>query len=122
MEKMGQPIRSRNLKKSGFSLIGNVWTKTSVAESEAIIGEVLEDPLVQEEEAAVREEEPPAPERRIEDIALELIEPIGQSIEEIVPPTVLAPAIVEEVFVESALSLRGSLEIWIHKKPPMFLK
>ncbi|MQL83461.1 hypothetical protein Taro_015953 [Colocasia esculenta] len=87
MEKMGQPIKSRNLKKSGFSLIGNVWTKTSVAESEAIIGEVLEDPPVQEEEAAVREEKPPVPERRIEDIALEHIEPIGQSIEEIVPPT-----------------------------------
>ncbi|MQL96018.1 hypothetical protein Taro_028692 [Colocasia esculenta] len=110
MEKMGQPIRSRNLKKSGFSLIGNVWTKTSVAESEAIIGEVPEDPLVQEEEAAVREEEPPAPERRIEDIAPELFEPIGQSIKVIVPPTVPAPAFVEEVFAEGAAQFEGKLE------------
>ncbi|MQL89559.1 hypothetical protein Taro_022125 [Colocasia esculenta] len=44
MEKMGQAIRPRNLKKSGFSLIGNIWTKTSAAESEAIIGEAPEDP------------------------------------------------------------------------------
>ncbi|MQM00347.1 hypothetical protein Taro_033079 [Colocasia esculenta] len=110
MEKMGQPIRSRNLKKSGFSLIGNVWTKTSIAESEAIIGEVPEDPPVQEEEVAVREEEPPAPERRIEDIAPEHIEPIVQSIEEIVPPTVLAPAIVEDVIAEGAAHFEGELE------------
>ncbi|MQM16778.1 hypothetical protein Taro_049740 [Colocasia esculenta] len=38
-EKMGQAIRSRNLKKSGFSLVAGVWSKTSVAEGEAIIGE-----------------------------------------------------------------------------------
>ncbi|MQL68502.1 hypothetical protein Taro_000788 [Colocasia esculenta] len=41
-EKMGQVIHCRNLKKSGFSLVGGVWTKTSVDESEAIIGEAKE--------------------------------------------------------------------------------
>ncbi|MQL77297.1 hypothetical protein Taro_009704 [Colocasia esculenta] len=118
MEKMGQPIRSRNLKKSGFSLIGNVWTKISVVESEAIIGEVPEDPQVQEEEVALREEEPPAPERRIEDIASEHIEPIGQSTEEIVPPTVPAPAIVEEVIAEGVAHFEGELEdIHIEETP-----
>ncbi|MQM07165.1 hypothetical protein Taro_040002 [Colocasia esculenta] len=45
-EKMGQAICSRNMKKSGFSLVRGVWTKTSVAEGEAIIGEAQE---VQEE-------------------------------------------------------------------------
>ncbi|MQL84131.1 hypothetical protein Taro_016642 [Colocasia esculenta] len=118
MEKMGQQIKSRNLKKSGFSLIGNVWTKTSVAESEAIIGEAPEDPQVQEEEASVREEKPLAPERRIEDIAPEHIEPIGQSTEEIVPPTVPAPAIVEEVIAEGAAHFEGELEdIHIQETP-----
>ncbi|MQL77742.1 hypothetical protein Taro_010154 [Colocasia esculenta] len=49
-EKMGQAIRGRNLKKSGFSLVPGVWTKTSVVESEAIIGEGPEAPQVQESE------------------------------------------------------------------------
>ncbi|MQM11302.1 hypothetical protein Taro_044209 [Colocasia esculenta] len=65
LEKMGQAIRSRNLKKSGFSLVARVWTKTSVVEGEAIIGEAQKDqqavvvaevpagPGVQEEPAAV---------------------------------------------------------------------
>ncbi|MQL79049.1 hypothetical protein Taro_011491 [Colocasia esculenta] len=37
VEKMGQAIRSRNLKKSGFSVESGVWFKASVAEGEAII-------------------------------------------------------------------------------------
>ncbi|MQL83943.1 hypothetical protein Taro_016427 [Colocasia esculenta] len=49
VEKMGQSIRSRNLKKSGFSVQDGVWTKTSVAEGEAIIGD---SPEVQMEEGA----------------------------------------------------------------------
>ncbi|MQM12609.1 hypothetical protein Taro_045527 [Colocasia esculenta] len=48
VEKMGQSIRSRNLKKSGFSVQNGIWTKTSVAEGEAIIGDIPEIP----EEAA----------------------------------------------------------------------
>ncbi|MQL91589.1 hypothetical protein Taro_024204 [Colocasia esculenta] len=40
MEKIGQPIRSRKLKKSGFSLVGSTWTKTSMVEGEGIIGKV----------------------------------------------------------------------------------
>ncbi|MQM07222.1 hypothetical protein Taro_040062 [Colocasia esculenta] len=52
VEKMGQSIRSRNLKKSGFSVQNGIWTKTSVAEGEAIIGDV---PEIQEEAA-----DPPA--------------------------------------------------------------
>ncbi|MQM08308.1 hypothetical protein Taro_041164 [Colocasia esculenta] len=51
-EKMGQAIRSRNLKKSGFSLVAGVWNKTSVAEGEAIIGEAQE---VQREVAVAAE-------------------------------------------------------------------
>ncbi|MQM12959.1 hypothetical protein Taro_045884 [Colocasia esculenta] len=52
VEKMGQSIRSRNLKKSGFSVQNGIWTKISVAEGEAIIGDV---PEFQEEAA-----DPPA--------------------------------------------------------------
>ncbi|MQL90420.1 hypothetical protein Taro_023013 [Colocasia esculenta] len=43
VEKMGQSIRSRNLRKSGFSVINGVWSKTSVAEGEAIIVDVQEE-------------------------------------------------------------------------------
>ncbi|MQL94576.1 hypothetical protein Taro_027238 [Colocasia esculenta] len=39
VEKMGQAIRSRNLKKSGFSVESGVWFKASVAEGEAIIND-----------------------------------------------------------------------------------
>ncbi|MQM21578.1 hypothetical protein Taro_054622 [Colocasia esculenta] len=39
VEKMGQKIRSRNLWKRGFSVVNGVWTKTFVAECEAIVGE-----------------------------------------------------------------------------------
>ncbi|MQM11561.1 hypothetical protein Taro_044469 [Colocasia esculenta] len=89
MEKMSQPIRSKNLKKSGFFLVGNVWTKTSVAEGEAIIGGAPEIPIVQEEEeeAEVRVEETVAVARRIEEIAPEHIEPGEQeeTHEEIIP-------------------------------------
>ncbi|MQM13187.1 hypothetical protein Taro_046110 [Colocasia esculenta] len=42
VEKMGQAIRSRNLRKSGFSLVNGIWSKTSVAEGEAIIEDVPE--------------------------------------------------------------------------------
>ncbi|MQL92400.1 hypothetical protein Taro_025030 [Colocasia esculenta] len=45
---MGQSIRSRNLKKSGFSVQDGIWSKSSVAEGEAIIGDI---PEVQEEAA-----------------------------------------------------------------------
>ena len=39
VEKMGQAIRSRNLKKSGFSVVKGVWSKASVAEGEVYIGD-----------------------------------------------------------------------------------
>ncbi|MQM18223.1 hypothetical protein Taro_051211 [Colocasia esculenta] len=58
VEKMGQAIRSRNLRKSGFSIVNGVWTKTSVAEGEAIIGEAEE---VQQEVPAVAEPAAGAP-------------------------------------------------------------
>ncbi|MQL99047.1 hypothetical protein Taro_031763 [Colocasia esculenta] len=95
MEKVDQSIRSRNMKKSGCSLVGNLWTKTSVAEGEAIIGEVPEIQQVQDEEAEVRVEEPVAVARRIEEIAPELIKPVGQSSEVETTSTVIA-SIIEE--------------------------
>ncbi|MQM20479.1 hypothetical protein Taro_053500 [Colocasia esculenta] len=62
VKKMGQSIRSRNLKKSGFSVQNGIWAKTSVAEGEAIIGDVLEIP----EEVA----DPPA-ELEVESVTVE---------------------------------------------------
>ncbi|MQM01618.1 hypothetical protein Taro_034374 [Colocasia esculenta] len=96
MEKMGQPIQSKNLKKSGFSLVGSVWSKTSMAEGEAIIGEVQEIPVVQKEEEAVRIEEPVTSARRIEEIASEHIEHVGQPSGVETPSTVIA-SVIEEV-------------------------
>ncbi|MQM09047.1 hypothetical protein Taro_041909 [Colocasia esculenta] len=96
----------------------NVWSKTSVAEGEAIIGEAFDAPPVQEEEATVREDEPPASERRIEDIALELIEPVGQSAEGVIPPLVPAPTIIEESVIGGGAHTEGEHEdIQIEESP-----
>ncbi|MQM15682.1 hypothetical protein Taro_048630 [Colocasia esculenta] len=112
-DKMGQAIRSRNLKKNDFSLVAGVWTKTSVAEGEAIIGEAqevhvpeaeaeaevrVEDPVaealaapavLEEAAVAVTPEELVASPRRIEEIPLEHIEPVGQSSKVDTPMTVI---------------------------------
>ncbi|MQM12271.1 hypothetical protein Taro_045188, partial [Colocasia esculenta] len=108
MEKMGQPILSRNLKKSGFSLVGSVWSKTSVEEGEAIISEAPEIPVVQEEETAVRVEEPVVVARRIEVIAFEHIEPIRQSSGVETPSTVIA-SVIEEA-LETVAHIEGEQE------------
>ncbi|MQL82699.1 hypothetical protein Taro_015173, partial [Colocasia esculenta] len=81
---MGQAIRSRNLRKSGFPIINGVWSKNGAIEGEAILGETQEDhePILEAAavaesaaaEAAVVDESS----RRIEDIPPEDIEPIGQ--------------------------------------------
>ncbi|MQL74282.1 hypothetical protein Taro_006645 [Colocasia esculenta] len=42
-EKMGQAIRSRILRKSGFSVVNGVWSKTGAVEGEAILGETQEN-------------------------------------------------------------------------------
>ncbi|MQM01529.1 hypothetical protein Taro_034289 [Colocasia esculenta] len=102
---MGQPVWAKNLKKISFSLVGNVWTKTSVVEGEAIIGEASEAPSVPIEEAAVREDEPPASERRIEDITLDVIEPVGQYSEGVIPPQVSEPAISPESVIDQLASV-----------------
>ncbi|MQM22900.1 hypothetical protein Taro_055959 [Colocasia esculenta] len=60
VEKMGQSIRSRNLKKSGFSVQDGIWSKTSVTEGEVIIGDF---PEVQEQAAAAAVEEAAAAEQ-----------------------------------------------------------
>ncbi|MQL72075.1 hypothetical protein Taro_004406, partial [Colocasia esculenta] len=57
VEKMGQAIRSRNLRKSGFSVVNGVWTKTSVAKGETILGEAQ---VVQLKAVAVESEGPSA--------------------------------------------------------------
>ncbi|MQM06352.1 hypothetical protein Taro_039173 [Colocasia esculenta] len=55
-EKMGQSIRSRNLKKSGFLVQEGVWSKSSVAEGEAVIGDFPEEQEAAVEQAAAEEE------------------------------------------------------------------
>ncbi|MQM23257.1 hypothetical protein Taro_056320 [Colocasia esculenta] len=79
VEKMGQAIRSQNLRKSGFSVVNGVWTKTSVAEGEPILGEaqvvvafghiedsVLIDVPIQGEQERIVEEAPLQGEQDIE--------------------------------------------------------
>ncbi|MQM21055.1 hypothetical protein Taro_054086 [Colocasia esculenta] len=129
LEKMGQAIRSRNLKKSGFSLVAGVWTKTLVAEAEAIIGEAQEVPVpeaeaeekvrtgdpiaeapvaptvLEEAAVAVRSEEPVASPRRIEEIPSEHIEPVGKSLEVNTPTTVIT-YILHEV-LDTVASIQG---------------
>ncbi|MQM00823.1 hypothetical protein Taro_033574 [Colocasia esculenta] len=89
---MGQAIRSRNLRKIGFSVVNGVWTKTSVAEGEAISGEAQEVQeevgeaavlLNQEESAAVaaevQEEIPEAPATAVPDAPIDPESARGES-------------------------------------------
>ncbi|MQL76700.1 hypothetical protein Taro_009085 [Colocasia esculenta] len=103
---MGQAIRSRNLRKSGFSVVNGVWSKTGAVEGETILGEAQDDlepvakaaavseaaaaavdpeivpiiPSVSKEvpAAAVPAVAEEASSIRIEDIPPEHIEPFGQ--------------------------------------------
>ncbi|MQM15348.1 hypothetical protein Taro_048289 [Colocasia esculenta] len=68
-------------------------------EGEAIIGGALEIPIVQEEEAEVRVEEPVAVLRRIEEITPEHVEPIRQSSGVETPSTVIASVIAESLAI-----------------------
>ncbi|MQL87019.1 hypothetical protein Taro_019555, partial [Colocasia esculenta] len=98
--------------------LGNVWSKTSVAEGEAIIGEASDAPPVQEEDAAVREDEPLASERRIEDIALELIGPVGQSAKGVIPPIVPVPTIIDDSVIGGVAHIeREHEDIQIEETP-----
>ncbi|MQM20098.1 hypothetical protein Taro_053113 [Colocasia esculenta] len=101
-EKMGQAIRSRNLRKSGFLVVNGVWSKTSAAEGESIIGEAQEDlepvakaaAVVEPEVAVIDQVVPAAVEeeasRRIEDIPPDFIEPFRQSPEDPLPSSQVA--------------------------------
>ncbi|MQM00832.1 hypothetical protein Taro_033576 [Colocasia esculenta] len=93
MEKMGQPIRSRNLKKSSFS-------------------------LEEEVEAVVRVEEPPT--RRIEDIEPAHIVPIEPSTEMEIPSTVPAPVFEESISLETIAHVEGEQEETIMEDIPTF--
>ncbi|MQM07101.1 hypothetical protein Taro_039938 [Colocasia esculenta] len=76
-EKMGQAIRSRNLRKRGFSVVNGVLSKIGAVE-----GEAQEDQDPAAAELAAAEE---AASIRIEDIPPEDIEPIGQPLEDPLP-------------------------------------
>ncbi|MQL75640.1 hypothetical protein Taro_008017 [Colocasia esculenta] len=99
VEKMGQCIRSRNLKKSGFSVIEGVWSKTTVAEGEAIIGDAVA-PAEQQQA-----EETPAEQQQAEESVAE-----QQAIAPAVQPESLTASVVEEEVadktIESVLSTR----------------
>ncbi|MQL94395.1 hypothetical protein Taro_027052 [Colocasia esculenta] len=97
---------------------GNVWTKTSVTEGEAIIGKASDAPPVQEEEATVRVDEPSASERKIEDFAPELIEPFGQSAEGMIPPLVPAPTVIEKSVAGGAAHIEGEHEDILIEETP----
>ncbi|MQL97827.1 hypothetical protein Taro_030528 [Colocasia esculenta] len=120
-EKMGQAIRSRNLRKSGFSVVNSVWSKTGAVEGEAIIGEAQEDlelvadaaAVVEPEEATIDPIVPAAVEdeasRRIEDIPPDFIEPLGKSL---IAESV-AEGHTEEVVMEEAPSQQEQVSVQV---------
>ncbi|MQM23400.1 hypothetical protein Taro_056464, partial [Colocasia esculenta] len=89
---MGQAIRSRNLRKSGFSVVIGVWTKTSVAEGEPILGEAQE---VQLKAVAAKSEGPSA-----------VAEPAAR--EAATPSTSLEVAAITEVVMETPVAEENS--------------
>ncbi|MQL90497.1 hypothetical protein Taro_023096, partial [Colocasia esculenta] len=110
-EKMGQAIRSRNLKKSGFSLQNGTWSKASVAEGEAIIGDF---PDVQEEAVEPAAEQPVV----VQSTAVEAsvaIEPAAPSAPELAgSPLIEAP--VEEAMASAVDPLPTSIVASILKE------
>ncbi|MQL70439.1 hypothetical protein Taro_002752 [Colocasia esculenta] len=114
VEKMGQSIRSRNLRKSGFSVIDGVWSKTTVAEGEAIIGDILD---VQEEAAEPAAVVQAAVEQRIEiepevpslpaELAEVAVEDVGSPLIQIVSQSPEGPE--EEAMVGAADNLPTSI-------------
>ncbi|MQL75723.1 hypothetical protein Taro_008100 [Colocasia esculenta] len=79
VEKMGQAIRFRNLKKSGFSEENGVWSKASVAEGEAII----DDTLVVHQEMGSADMIPELPVESVSAPAVGAAESSGPSIAEV---------------------------------------
>ncbi|MQL68752.1 hypothetical protein Taro_001053 [Colocasia esculenta] len=79
VEKMGQAIRSRNLKKSGFSVENGIWFKASVADGEAIII----DTAVVHPEMGSANMDPELPVESILAPAVEAAESSGPSIAEV---------------------------------------
>ncbi|MQM19995.1 hypothetical protein Taro_053009, partial [Colocasia esculenta] len=100
MEKMGQPICSRNLQKSGFSLVGSTWTKTFVAEGEVVIGEAPEIPVVLGTVAHIEGEQEEPHEEIIPNIPAEDV--LIEGTQETVIPEVVATGHSEDVQMEDA--------------------
>ncbi|MQM14544.1 hypothetical protein Taro_047477 [Colocasia esculenta] len=107
VEKMGQSIRSRNLKKSGFSVQNGMWTKTSVAEGEAIICDV-EIPDVQEMAAVApaAEHQPVAPAAEQQSVSPAVEE---QAVAPAIEPEPLTASLVEEEVADKANDLPTSI-------------
>ncbi|MQL73515.1 hypothetical protein Taro_005852 [Colocasia esculenta] len=104
VEKMGQSIRSRNLKKSGFSVQDGIWSKSSVAEGEAIIGdipEVQEEAAAAEQAAAAEEEAAAAEQAAMEEGAASVADSL---------PTTLVASILREVLDSIPSTLATSKE------------
>ncbi|MQM04234.1 hypothetical protein Taro_037028 [Colocasia esculenta] len=135
-KKMGQAIQSRNIKKSGFSLIAGVWTKTSAAEGEAIIGEALEVqdeavlaeavaaapavqndqenaraevPAIQEQQEVVREEIPMVQEDQAAAAAA-----AAADVQEIVTEVIIEAPVVLVASSGDLLRQGGTLDIGLH--------
>ncbi|MQM00106.1 hypothetical protein Taro_032838 [Colocasia esculenta] len=81
VEKMGQAIRSRNLKKSGFSVENGVWFKASVVEGEAIF---VDTSVVHQEMGSV-DMIPELPVESVSALAVGAAESSGPSIAEVQP-------------------------------------
>ncbi|MQL87503.1 hypothetical protein Taro_020039 [Colocasia esculenta] len=104
VEKMGQAIRSRNLRKSGFSIVDGIWSKTSVAEGEAIIGDIPDF----QEEVLEASAEPAAVALAAEVEASVVV----SAVQEAAGPSELAAR------VAGTGELAGSSEVTIESQPP----
>ncbi|MQM13566.1 hypothetical protein Taro_046491 [Colocasia esculenta] len=96
VDKMGQAIRSGNLKKSGFSVENGVWFKASVAEGEAIIDDASVVHQEMRSEAMI-------PELPVESVSVPTVvaaESSGPSIAEVQPEIALEEERVSEAASE----------------------
>ncbi|MQL69345.1 hypothetical protein Taro_001627 [Colocasia esculenta] len=131
-EKMGQAIRSRNLKKSGFSLEvqEEVAQAVAAAAGPAVLDQQedvrAEMPAIQEEQAAtaaaVRVDDLMVSDSRIEDISPEHIESVGKLSENATPTSVVA-SVLRSVLdsipstVPNVVALGNSVEFSMEEAP-----
>ncbi|MQM22432.1 hypothetical protein Taro_055484 [Colocasia esculenta] len=116
-EKMGQAIRSRNLRKSGVSVVNSVWSKTGAVEGEAILGETHEGHEPVSEAAVVAElaaVEVPLPSSQVGSLIRDALDSISQG-EPVAHEPSIEKSVVEvpsaDVVIEEAPSQQEQVQV-----------